>query len=357
MSSDDIQWPKRWDSKEGWPQQEESPLTKEPRLWSSLGTLLYRGYGQNNLSMRVERLGGPRGHLFGRSEESIKAQIWTYYKSNKSRPSVHTNQQWSSANSWLRARNSSLHQVCNELGLPGPLSYRTITVSEVKAKVFHHLKSQGSCPQVTASPEWKGIDGWLRRNEGVSLRIFCQNLGLDGYGMLSIDSIKDKLLAHHKKYGRRLSTKSTEGARYDKWLRSRHMSLTSIYNELGVAGGHKCDRTEKSIKVEVLAFYATHGRRPKISDEGWEATQVWLSARGSSLRKFCLKLSLPDTANYARTVDGVKHEVIAYVKKYGVCPSKRTDKTWASHAAWLWRNGYQLSALCDEVSNMRLSHA
>jgi hypothetical protein len=295
-----IQWPKDWDAREGWGPS-GSPLTKECRLWVSLDVALRKRQGLGRLD-RILALGGSLW-VEVRTIRSLREEISKYYAATGKRPTKVTSQLWANRNNWLLKRHSSsLRQLCNEMSLPGGLVLGRTMVALKKA--VRRFFDQHKRRPVTNSPLWRSHDLWLRAR-GSSLSQVCDSMALPEVlnRTRTMARVKREILAYYKKYGVRPQTKvSAEWLKTSAWLKHNHRSsLHQLCNEIHLPGGPIMERSFASVKEQILAHFKRYRKRPTVHlSKTWENISAWLRRQGSTLKMMCDELCLPGLEEAAK---------------------------------------------------------
>jgi hypothetical protein len=302
-----IVWPKELDPNEGWSSSREANRlisNREPRTWHSLTTLCHRNSGVS-LGKLIEELGGPEARNLGSIDiEDVKTRLKDFLEKEGRRPSTRGSRdpQWRNLNMRLRKRGlPSIAQLCDQLGASGRLR-RTREIVDQEIRSFY--RRYGKRPTEAGSwNEWHGHATWLR-DQGTSLSEACDELDLSGGGREDHDDSFTAIRKDIKSYWEAHRTRPTAYSG-PKWrnlsarLYRQGHSLSKLCDELGLPDPRTKSRTAvlASLKIEVMDFYKTHGKRPLA--EGVNSTpnerRMGRSAIfcGTRLKNVCDELRLP----------------------------------------------------------------
>lgn len=284
-----------------------------------------------------------------RTIEGIKADILRYFKQNQKRPPHASSKEWVNNEAWLRRRGSSLRQLCDELGLPGPQWGRTLKA--IQQDIRQYYKQHKKRPFERSSQLWLNHNSWLRR-QGSSLRQLCDEMGLPEERSFSrtVKSVERELTLYYKRYKRRpTEEESPFWTNHNNWLRKRGSSLRKLCNELGIPGGKNLDRTIESVKADLLEYHTLYKTRPTIRVGNWRDVNDWLYHQGSSLQQLCDALGLSGGQLRNRTLVSVQRDVQEFYTRQGEYPTRRTSEAWANANGWLRRQGTSLHKLCRKM--------
>jgi len=340
-----IKWPEGIDPSEGAAQGSvKSPSGTDNR---NLSSLCYKIGAQH--STVLSELGITDAYVLGRSVESITEAVKDYIKKKGKRPTTKTSSAWLNNDAYLRRRKSSLKTVCDEVEGVAPR-----TVASLKVEVLIFFKRERIRPTSATSKIWASHAAWLR-NKDCSLTELCDDLKLPGTVVLgrSVKAIEVEVMAYFKKTGKRPTAKvSKHWANHEAWLfrQKPSLSLFKLCNKLGIAGSYQKDRSEEGIEAEARAYMNRTGVRPKVTTSSrWTNHNAWLYAKGSSLTEFLDAKGFPGGREYNRSLSGIKSEAKAFFKSTGVRPTQRTSPHWRRHDQWLRGQGTSLHMVCDQL--------
>jgi hypothetical protein len=287
-----------------------------------------------------------------RSHAGAKKAIQAHFDEHGVRPDQSKPGEWASWDGYLRYHhNSSLWELCDEMGLPRVTAKRTLP--GVRAEVQAHFDEHGVRPS-SREKKWALVSSYLRRNHGITLRQLCDEMGLPRVYRPPTKHTKDDPVkfaqTHFDEHGVRPSRDSPGGGKWDYWCQ-RHlkMSLSKLCDELGLPPLRKFPLLE--IRKGVQAHFDEHGIRP--SEGTSKKFNNWsCSLRrnyGTTLSQLCDEMGLPILCEkYA--IETIRKEVRTHVDEHGAPPRRATSKKFNNIGAHLLRqHGMTLSQLCDEM--------
>jgi len=195
----------------------------------------------------------------------------------------------------LNRQGTSLSQLCNELALSGSRDYDR-TMGRARAEIRAFYAEHGTRPTKHVNVEWRRWADWLRKRD-TSLCQLCDEMGLPGgrdYNR-TMERAKAEIRAFYAEHNKRPTTIDKEWHLWDCWLRTQQSTtLRLLCDEMDLPGGLDLDRTMDRARAEIRAFYAEHNKRPRQSmDNDWKRWDRWLRARGINLRLLCNEMGLP----------------------------------------------------------------
>jgi len=315
------------------------PTNKEMGAWCSWlrahhkGITLHGVCNDMGLSSRVAHPGKASVRL---SKKQVTQEVQKFYDREKRRP---MNKEVRKGADWLKRHDSSLRELCDEMGLP----VDGYTMEIARHEVGEFNETHGHRPRHRDLPK---LARWLR-SQDISLPRLGEEMGFSAKRPevrgRTMGSVRTEIRKFAEKYGRRPGVKDMQ--KVDGWLRTRGTNLPAVCDEMGYAPLLRMDRTEEEARKVVFGFYKENGKRPRKKD--LPAWQGWLEYRGSSLRKFCDALGLPKEWQYSRTLEQARIVMMDFFKKHGHRPVQLDLQAWDG---WLRNHhGSSVSKFCDEL--------
>ena len=278
-----------------------------------------------------------------RTMESVRQQIQEFYGKHGRRPFP---KDLPRVADWLRTRDSSLRQMCNEIGFDGgPQLNRTMESARQEIQEF--FDEHGRRPTTVA----KGaLNAWLT-SHGCSLHELADRMGLPGpigpRSRRTMKSARRELQAFFDEHGRRPSKTELKGLR--RWLEKRKLGIGRLGDQLGLPDSR---HTMEGIRKEFQEFFDEHGRRPMTKE--FVTTDRWLRRpdQASSLHQLCDEMGFPGgviTITRDRTMESVRKELQEFFDEHGRPP---LDRERPSLHGFLRRHESTVRRLCEEMGFM-----
>lgn len=328
----------RADIQEFYDREGRRPLCKEMVTWVN-----FLKKTKRTLGALCDEMGLPEGSRKHRTMERFRREIQEIYDREGRRPITKEMASWGA---WLRAhhRGTTLHGVCNQMGLPSRMvrsgkQHARRSAKEVHRKIQEFYKREGRRPMNKEVPR---CASWLKE-QGTSLQALCDEMGFSVRGY-TMETARCEIQEFYDREGHR--PRHQDLPKLSAWFRSQEMSLPKFGEKMGLSPIRRVmkDRTMASVRAECQSFFDTHQRRPGIKD--LQKLDAWLRNRNSSLLMICDGLGFPPNLRWDRT----EEEAVRVTKKFFAENGRRPQKTdMSAWNAWLGTHGKSLRILSDEL--------
>jgi len=280
-----------------------------------------------------------------RTMKGVEGEILAFFKKHGRRP--RDKDGFRNVDAWLMRRGSSIHKICEKLGLPGGRDFGR-TKGSIERKIRKFYDREGRRPK---NREMVDESRWLAYHHKMSLHDLCDEMGLPTEKVLrTITRVRKEIREFYAREGRRPTNKELLG--WLNFLRRKNTTLSKLCDKMGLPEGHRKRRSMARLREVLQAFFDEHGRRPTTEEMG--AWCGWLRAhhKGNTLYGVCNEMGLPSRSGQSgkASVRYSKKEVLQEVQKFYDREKRRPmSKEVRKCAGWLKRRGSSLRELCDEM--------